>query len=123
MAFVASRSRSSRRATCSRGFASSGRSKAAEAHVRLHVTAGPQVELVFMGADPPRRVERTVREQWHKGVFDAQRGDDAADILREWLIDDNHLQRQGGVPDRRRGRGTDGVWCSRYSQASARRES
>jgi outer membrane protein insertion porin family len=61
-------------------------------HLHLRVTAGPQVALVFKGADPPRHVERTVREQWHKGVFDAQRGDDAADLLREWLIDDRHLQ-------------------------------
>jgi outer membrane protein insertion porin family len=61
-------------------------------YLHLHVTSGPQVELVFNGADPPRRVERTVREQWHKGVFDAQRGDDAVEVLREWLIDDRRLQ-------------------------------
>jgi len=61
-------------------------------HLHVHVTAGPQVELVFKGADPPRRVERTVREQWHKGVFDTQRGDDAVDVLRTWLIDDRYLQ-------------------------------
>jgi len=61
-------------------------------HLHLHVTTGPQVNLVFKGAEPPRRVERTVREQWHKGVFDAQRGDDAAEVLRKWLIDDRYLQ-------------------------------
>jgi outer membrane protein insertion porin family len=61
-------------------------------YLQLHVTAGPQVELVFKGADPPRRVERAVREQWHKGVFDAQRFDDAAEVLGEWLLDDRYLQ-------------------------------
>ena len=50
-----------------------------------------------MGARPPRRVEQTVREQWHRGVFDAQRGDDAAETLREWLMDDNYLQRRSST--------------------------
>jgi outer membrane protein assembly complex protein YaeT len=62
------------------------------ASLRLHVTLGPQVAIVFMGAMPPRRVERELGAQWHKGVFDKQRGDDGAETLRQWLMDDNYLR-------------------------------
>jgi outer membrane protein insertion porin family len=41
---------------------------------------------------PPRKVQDEVRVQWHRGVFDAQRTDDAAETLREWLMRDDYLQ-------------------------------
>ena len=63
-----------------------------EARLRLHVVPGPQVEMVVMGASPPRRVERALREQWQRAAFDAQRGEGARETLFEWLMDDNYLQ-------------------------------
>jgi outer membrane protein insertion porin family len=62
------------------------------AHLTLRVTRGPIVEMEFTGVTPPASVQENVRIQWHRGVFDKQRGDDAADALREWLMDDNYLQ-------------------------------
>ena len=62
------------------------------AQLRLRVTRGPRVEVTFIGAMPPRRVERAVRAEWHRGVFDKQRGDDGVKLLREWLLDDNYLR-------------------------------
>ncbi len=58
----------------------------------LRITRGPQVEFVYAGATPPREVQDEVRRQWHRGVFDAQRTDDAAETLVEWLMQDDHLQ-------------------------------
>ena len=60
--------------------------------LRLRITQGPQVEFVYKGMTPPRRVQEDVRLQWHRGVFDAQRTDDAAETLREWLMRDDYLQ-------------------------------
>jgi outer membrane protein assembly complex protein YaeT len=65
---------------------------AREARLRLQVVTGPQVEMVVMGASPPRRVERALREQWQRAAFDAQRGEGARETLFEWLMDDNYLQ-------------------------------
>jgi outer membrane protein assembly factor BamA len=45
-----------------------------------------------MGAMPPAKVVNEVKAQWHRGVFDKQRGDAGTDRLREWLMDDNYLQ-------------------------------
>jgi outer membrane protein assembly complex protein YaeT len=66
----------------------------AEGTIRLglRITRGPQVEFVYAGATPPRDVQDEVRRQWHRGVFDAQRTDDAAETLVEWLMQDDHLQ-------------------------------
>lgn len=58
----------------------------------LRITSGPQVEFVYAGALPPRKVQEEVRVQWHRGVFDAQRTDDAAETLVEWLMRDDYLQ-------------------------------
>jgi outer membrane protein assembly factor BamA len=58
----------------------------------LRMTRGPQVEFVYAGATPPRGVQEEVRLQWHRGVFDAQRTDDAAETLVEWLMGDDYLQ-------------------------------
>jgi outer membrane protein assembly complex protein YaeT len=66
--------------------------EADQAHLTLRVTLGPKVELQFMGAQPPKKIQDEVRTQWHRGVFDKQRADDGADSLREWLMGDNHLQ-------------------------------
>ena len=56
------------------------------------MTLGPRVDLTFVGATPPKKVQDEVRTQWHRGVFDKQRADDGVDALREWLMADNHLQ-------------------------------
>ena len=62
------------------------------ADLTLRVVRGPLVELRFEGATPPANVQEDVRVQWHRGVFDKQRGDDSADALRAWLMGDDHLQ-------------------------------
>jgi outer membrane protein assembly complex protein YaeT len=66
--------------------------EADQAHLTLHVTPGPRVNLGFKGATPPRKIQDAVRTQWHRGVFDKQRADDGADTVREWLMGDNYLQ-------------------------------
>ena len=63
-----------------------------QTHLTLAVTTGPKVNLQFMGAMPPAKVVNEVKAQWHRGVFDKQRGDAGTDRLREWLMDDNYLQ-------------------------------
>ena len=63
-----------------------------QANLTLRVIRGPRVELRFEGATPPAKVQDEVRVQWHRGVFDKQRGDDSVDALREWLMRDDHLQ-------------------------------
>jgi outer membrane protein assembly complex protein YaeT len=74
----------------------------------LRIIRGPQVEFVYAGATPPRRVQEEVRVQWHRGVFDAQRTDDAAETLVEWLMRDDYLQGKvtarvdESTPERRR---------------------
>ncbi len=65
---------------------------AATASLGLRIVPGPQVQFVYAGATPPRKVQDEVRLQWHRGVFDAQRTDDAAETLIEWLMRDDHLQ-------------------------------
>ncbi|HKE87500.1 MAG TPA: translocation/assembly module TamB domain-containing protein [Vicinamibacterales bacterium] len=62
------------------------------AQLVLNVTRGPIVDVRFMGTTPPSRVQREIRRQWHRGVFDKQRGDDATDSIREWLLADRHFQ-------------------------------
>ena len=73
----------------------------------LRIVRGPQVDFVYAGATPPRGIQEEVRVQWHRGVFDAQRTDDAADTLIEWLMLDDYLQPKvdyridASTPDRR----------------------
>ena len=66
--------------------------EANEARLTLTVATGPKVNLQFMGGMPPAKVIEEVKTQWHRGVFDKQRGDAGTDRLREWLMDDNYLQ-------------------------------
>jgi outer membrane protein assembly complex protein YaeT len=63
-----------------------------QAHLTLRVAPGPRMDVEFMGATPPKKVQEEVRTQWHRGVFDKQRGDDSVDALREWLMEDKFLQ-------------------------------
>jgi outer membrane protein assembly complex protein YaeT len=58
----------------------------------LRIARGPQVEFVYAGATPPAKIQDAVGLQWHRGVFDAQRIDDAVETLVEWLMLDDHLQ-------------------------------
>jgi outer membrane protein assembly complex protein YaeT len=60
--------------------------------LNLRIVRGPQVAFVYAGMTPPRKVQDEVRLQWHRGVFDAQRTDDAAETLQEWLMRDDYLQ-------------------------------
>ena len=74
----------------------------------LRITPGPQVEFAYTGITPPRKVQDLVRQQWHRGVFDAQRTDDTAETLQEWLMENDYLQGKveyrlsDGDPARRR---------------------
>jgi outer membrane protein assembly factor BamA len=63
-----------------------------QAYLTLRVKRGPRVEIRFDGATPPKSVQELVRTKWHRGVFDKQRLDDAAEVLREWLMTDGYLQ-------------------------------
>ncbi len=71
------------------------------------VTRGPRVRLRFDGVTPPDDIQRDLAVRWQRGVFDAQRRSDTADAVREWLMDDHHLNAQVTVdvedpaPDRR----------------------
>ncbi len=65
---------------------------AAGVSINLRVTPGPQVDFTYTGVTPPAKIQDEVRRQWHRGVFDAQRTDDAAETVREWLMRDNYLQ-------------------------------
>lgn len=60
--------------------------------IRLRITRGPQVEFAYAGATPPKKIQDEVRQQWHRGVFDAQRTDDTAEVIRQWLMGDDYLQ-------------------------------
>ncbi len=57
----------------------------------LRVRSGPVVQLQYLGETPPSKVDKAVRRQWNRGVFDAQRGADAAETLRNWLISEEYL--------------------------------
>jgi outer membrane protein assembly factor BamA/autotransporter translocation and assembly factor TamB len=58
----------------------------------VRVEPGPLVQLNYKGVQPPSRVDEEVRQQWNRGVFDAQRVGDAMEVLREWLIADRYFQ-------------------------------
>jgi outer membrane protein assembly factor BamA/autotransporter translocation and assembly factor TamB len=68
------------------------RIEADQAYLTLRVKRGPRVEIRFDGATPPKSVQELVRTKWHRGVFDKQRQDDGAEVLREWLMTDGYLQ-------------------------------
>jgi len=63
-----------------------------QARLVLRITRGPRVEIRFAGATPPSKVQDEVRTQWHRGVFDKQRGDAGVSRIREWLLGDNFMQ-------------------------------
>jgi outer membrane protein assembly factor BamA/autotransporter translocation and assembly factor TamB len=58
----------------------------------LRITEGPRVQFSFSGVTPPASVQEDVRRQWHRGVFDTQRADDASETLQAWLMGENFLQ-------------------------------
>jgi outer membrane protein assembly complex protein YaeT len=62
------------------------------ARLVLKVTRGPLVDIQFAGTMLPSKVQDEVRTQWHRGVFDKQRGDAGVSRIREWLLGDNFLQ-------------------------------
>ncbi len=62
------------------------------ARLTLRVTRGPQVQFLFEGTTPPQDVQDALRERWHRGVFDKQRGEGGVEVLREWLMDESRLQ-------------------------------
>jgi outer membrane protein assembly complex protein YaeT len=63
-----------------------------KARLVLHVTRGPKVEIHFTGATPPSKVQEEVKTQWHRGVFDKQRGDAGVSRIREWLLGEKFMQ-------------------------------
>ena len=62
------------------------------ARLTLRVTRGPLVQFLFEGTTPPQDVQDSLRERWHRGVFDKQRGEGGVEVLREWLMDESRLQ-------------------------------
>ena len=68
------------------------RMEAGTVRLGLRIVRGPKVDFVYAGTTPPRGIQEEVRVQWHRGVFDAQRTDDAAETLIEWLMRDDYLQ-------------------------------
>lgn len=62
--------------------------------LRFEIDGGPQVELIYEGADPPSGVRDEVRELWARGVFGEQRARDARSRVLRWLDGD---QRYGAT--------------------------
>jgi outer membrane protein assembly complex protein YaeT len=58
----------------------------------LRVRPGPKVQLVYEGASVPKGIRERVRGAWQSGVFDAQRADDAEQVLTEWLVKEGYLR-------------------------------
>ena len=65
--------------------------KDAQVDLDLNVEAGPKVDFVYEGFKPIAALRKSIRKQWLAGVFDAQRADDAATILREDLARRGYL--------------------------------
>jgi outer membrane protein insertion porin family len=57
----------------------------------LRVQPGPVVHVSYVGVTPPSKVRDEVASKWARGVFDTQRGGDAAGAIREWLMGDQFL--------------------------------
>lgn len=62
--------------------------------LRFEIDGGPQVELIYEGADPSSGVRDEVRELWARGVFGEQRARDARTRVLRWLDGD---QRYGAT--------------------------
>ena len=77
-------------------------------NLELRVDPGPKLDFVFEGAAVPGGVQKQVRRVWSNGVFDAQRTEDAAGVIRSWLIGGRYLAPQvqpsitTAAPDRKR---------------------
>lgn len=63
-----------------------------EVTLRIEVTAGPEVEFVFEGWNPPGKIRELVREDWQRGVFDSQRSDSGLARIAARLASDGYLQ-------------------------------
>src|SRR5262249_248447 len=55
------------------------------------IDAGPKLDVVFEGGAVPKGVRKQVGEAWGAGVFESQRSEDAAGVLRSWLIKNRYL--------------------------------
>ena len=60
-------------------------------NLTLKIDPGPKLDFIFEGADVPKGVRKQVGEAWMAGVFDSQRSEDAAVVLRSWLIGQRYL--------------------------------
>ncbi len=82
--------------------------KESTVNLNLNIVPGPRLEFVFEGAAVPGGVEKELRRVWYSGVFDTQRAEDGAGVLRAWLIGDHYLtpeikpQITTPAPDRKR---------------------
>ncbi|MBK9167002.1 MAG: translocation/assembly module TamB domain-containing protein [Bryobacterales bacterium] len=63
-----------------------------EVDLSIRALAGPRVEFVYEGWRPSSGARKRVRDVWQRGVFDAQRLDDAARVLRRELVSDGYLE-------------------------------
>jgi outer membrane protein assembly complex protein YaeT len=66
--------------------------KGSTVYLNFNIEPGPKVEFVFEGAEVPGGVQKDVRRVWSSGVFDSQRAEDAAGVLRDWLIGEDYLK-------------------------------
>jgi outer membrane protein assembly complex protein YaeT len=77
-------------------------------NLNLKIDPGPKLDFVFEGTAVPKAVRRRVGEVWSAGVFDSQRSEDAAGVLRSWLIGERYLTPEiqprisNPVPDQKR---------------------
>lgn len=62
--------------------------------LELSVEAGPKVDFVYEGFSVSGGVQKSIREQWRDGVFDAQRADEAVEKLKEELARQGYLKSQ-----------------------------
>ncbi len=60
--------------------------------LNIDVQAGPAVEFVYQGWQPPSHLRGVVRNVWKKGVFDLQRAAQSEDAIREDLAHRGYLQ-------------------------------
>ncbi|MEO8592625.1 MAG: translocation/assembly module TamB domain-containing protein [Candidatus Solibacter sp.] len=60
-------------------------------NLNLKIDPGPRLDFVFEGAAVPKGVRKQVGKVWGAGVFDSQRSEDAAGVLRSWLIKNRYL--------------------------------
>jgi outer membrane protein assembly complex protein YaeT len=68
------------------------KSEEKEGNLNVQVKAGPEVEVLYPGWDPPDKLEERVRSAWSEGVFDEQRVQASIRELRRFLRGKRYFQ-------------------------------